>query len=313
MSAMDHRQFVSSLALSDRLRLTERSNWRGLRHLAGHWALIGICGTGVALGVPGWPFLMLPLGVALVFLFTLQHETTHLTPFRWEWLNRWVGAICGVILLLPPTWFRLFHLAHHRHTQDPHHDPELAAPKPETPSAYAWHLTGIPVWHGQIRTLLRNAAGRNTDAFVPPRRRAAIQHEAQAMLALYAALAGASLWTGSAMLLWLWVIPMLLGQPFLRLYLLAEHGRCPQVADMLSNSRTTLTNRAVRFIAWNMPFHAEHHAWPTVPFHRLPALHDLARPYLTQTTRGYATFHRDYLRDLRGDDKEDGAPIRIRT
>ena len=62
----------------------------------------------------------------------------------------------------------------------------------------------------------------------------------------------------------------LLGQPFLRAYLLAEHARCPHVANMLENTRTTFTTALVRLIAWNMPFHAEHHAYPAVPFHKLP-------------------------------------------
>ena len=29
-------------------------------------------------------------------------------------------------------------------------------------------------------------------------------------------------------LLWLWIVPLILGFPVLRLYLLAEHGRCPR-------------------------------------------------------------------------------------
>ncbi|WP_246694633.1 fatty acid desaturase, partial [Mesorhizobium sp. M2D.F.Ca.ET.147.01.1.1] len=69
--------------------------------------------------------------------------------------------------------------------------------------------------------------------------------------------------------------PALLGQPFLRLYLMAEHGRCPLVANMLENTRTTLTNWFVHKLAWNMPYHAEHHAYPGVPFHQLPEFHRL--------------------------------------
>lgn len=90
-------------------------------------------------------------------------------------------------------------------------------------------------------------------------------------------------------------MPCLLGQPALRLYLLAEHGDCPQVADMLQNTRTTFTARAVRALAWNMPYHAEHHLAPQVPFHRLPALHALIRDRLRVTAPGYAAFTRDYL------------------
>ncbi len=99
--------------------------------------------------------------------------------------------------------------------------------------------------------------------------------------------------------LWLWLIPALLGQPFLRLYLLAEHGRCPPVADMLANSRTTFTNRIVRFVAWNMPYHTEHHAFPNVPFHKLSELHRDLRPHLKSTSDGYGAFARDYSSTLK--------------
>ena len=88
---------------------------------------------------------------------------------------------------------------------------------------------------------------------------------------------------------------MLLGFPFLRLYLLAEHGRCPSVANMFENTRTTMTTRAVRLLAWNMPYHAEHHAWPAVPFHKLPEVHDLAAAHLKRVSPGYGAFLREYL------------------
>ena len=97
------------------------------------------------------------------------------------------------------------------------------------------------------------------------------------------------------LLFWVWILPALLGQPFLRLYLLAEHGDCPRVANMLENTRTTFTTALVRFLAWNMPYHAEHHVFPAVPFHRLPELHRLLRDHLRVTADGYVTFTRQYL------------------
>ena len=98
--------------------------------------------------------------------------------------------------------------------------------------------------------------------------------------------------------MWLWVLPVLIGQPFLRAYLLAEHTLCPHVANMLENTRTTFTTAAVRFIAWNMPFHAEHHAYPAVPFHQLPRFHGLIAAHLRQTERGYIRFHRRFADSL---------------
>lgn len=298
MSATDHRNFLSSLGAERLAALAERSDAAGLGHLAGHLAAIGVTGTAIALGPPGW-WLALPVhGVLLTFLFCLEHEATHGTPFASRWLNTAAGHACGLVLGLPFGWFRLFHMAHHRWTNDPGRDPELlAGGHPRTRAAWAWHVSGLPYWAAMARVLVANAAGRGTEPFVPDRARPRLMREARAMLAVYAALL-ASLWWSSAAL-WLWLLPMILGQPVLRLYLLAEHGRCPQVADMLANTRTTFTTRAVRFLAWNMPYHTEHHVLPNVPFHRLPEAHRLMAAQLKVTAPGYTAFTRDYLAGLR--------------
>ena len=104
----------------------------------------------------------------------------------------------------------------------------------------------------------------------------------------------------SDLLFWIWVLPLLLGMPFLRLYLLAEHGRCAFVANLFENARTTYTNRIVRFLAWNMPYHVEHHAIPNVPFHNLPALHQEMLGHHKVISDGYAAFTKEYVQDLRG-------------
>ena len=146
-------------------------------------------------------------------------------------------------------------------------------------------------------TLWQNAFGTLGAPYLPPRRHAAIRREARIILALYALAAGSLVF--SPILFWLWRLPVLIGQPVLRLYLLAEHGLCPPVADMFENTRTTFTGAAIRFVAWNMPYHCEHHAYPSVPFHQLPALHRLTRPHLKSTSPGYAAFTRRYWRRLR--------------
>jgi hypothetical protein len=63
--------------------------------------------------------------------------------------------------------------------------------------------------------------------------------------------------------------PWVLGQAFLRPYLLAEHTACATTRDCLENTRTTLTMALVRLFAWNMPYHAEHHAYPACAVSRL--------------------------------------------
>ena len=95
-----------------------------------------------------------------------------------------------------------------------------------------------------------------------------------------------------------WVIPQLLGQPFLRGYLLAEHTGCTLDRNGLTNTRTTLTNRIVRLLMWDMPFHAEHHLYPSIPFHRLEDAHGLLREKLRFVQPGYARFNAGYVREL---------------
>jgi fatty acid desaturase len=290
---MDHKAFLASVPAELRERMVERSDGPGLRHLAGHLGAILAAGGLIAAGVPGW-WLLLPVqGVLIIFLFTLEHEATHRTPFRTVWLNDWAGRLAGFLLLLPFEWFRAFHLAHHRWTNLPGKDPELAGPKPATRRAWVWHVSGLPYWWSEIRLLAALVRGRVTDGFVAEGARARVVAEARWMAAGYG-LAGLSLlWTD--VLLWVWLVPVLMGQPVLRLYLLAEHGDCPEVANMFENTRTTFTTRAMRWLAWNMPYHVEHHVWPTVPFHRLPEVHGMMKDELRVTAEGYAAFTKDYL------------------
>ncbi|NBE08662.1 fatty acid desaturase [Paragemmobacter ruber] len=290
---MDHKTWLAALPAEAKAQLSARSDAAGLRHLALHLGAILALGGIIAAGVLGW-WLLLPVqGVLIVFLFTLEHEATHQTPFARIWLNEAAGHLCGFLLVLPFLWFRYFHLAHHRWTNIEGRDPELDGAKPETRAAWLWHVSGLPYWMSQARLVIGLALGRVRAPYLPEGALPRITREARVLLAGYALVLLSFFWT--TLLLWIWVIPALLGQPFLRLYLLAEHGDCPRVADMFLNTRTTFTNRIVRFVAWNMPYHVEHHVAPTVPFHHLPALHALMRDRLAVTAEGYRAFTRDYL------------------
>jgi fatty acid desaturase len=292
---MDHRAIIASLTIEQRNRLTAKSDRAGLVQLAVHWGLIILIGSAIALRVPFWWALLLPQGILIVFQFTLLHEAVHLTPFRSAWLNELAARVSSFLLVLPSDWFRYFHFAHHRFTQDRENDPELSTPKPETVLQYIAHVSGIPVWWGAVKGLFINAADRNRAAYIPPRGFVKVKNEARVMIGLYALVAGVSVYLQSTLLLWTWVLPALIGQPFLRLYLLAEHGRCPFVANMLENTRTTRTNWLVRKLAWNMPYHAEHHSYPGVPFHRLPEFHALIERHLKEVEEGYVRFNAKYI------------------
>ena len=172
-------------------------------------------------------------------------------------------------------------------------DPELEGGQPETVRQWLWHVSGVPYWRSEVRLLGRLMLGRGMADYVPPGARGRVVREARWMGLGYGVAALSLL--ASPALVWLWLVPVLLGQPVLRLYLLAEHGDCPRVANMFENTRTTFTTALVRVLAWNMPYHVEHHVMPAVPFHRLPELHVLMRQELQVTADGYAAFTRAYL------------------
>jgi len=289
-----HKDAIAALSAEELTALKRLADLPGLFHLAGHVALLVITGCLVLL-TPNWPMwiaAMLLHGIILIFLFTLEHEAIHGTAFRTAWINSVVSEFAGFLLLLPPRSFRFFHFAHHRFTQDLALDPELSSPRPKGWRQYLWLLTGLNYWKYAVTGLINGALGRNFGSFVPSGGRAKVINEARAHLLAIAILALLALYFGWTWPLELWVIPALLGQPFLRVFLLAEHAGCPMVSDMLQNSRTTYANRLVRFLTWNMPNHAAHHALPVVPFHRLPALTAKLEPRLKSVARGYAEAHR---------------------
>jgi fatty acid desaturase len=49
---------------------------------------------------------------------------------------------------------------------------------------------------------------------------------------------------------------------------------------------------------WNMPYHAEHHLFPSIPFHQLPAVHLKIRDRLKHVAPGYIATNRAILRSL---------------
>ncbi|MEX0340345.1 MAG: fatty acid desaturase [Arenibacterium sp.] len=302
---MDHKTYLQAMSPDRRAALTAKSNAAGVRHLALHLGVILLLGGLIALRVPFWPLLMLPQGVALVFLFTLQHETTHKTPFASETLNEWIGWFCGLVIAQPFLWFRYFHLKHHRYTNIAGQDPELdGLPKPNDWPALVRHLSTVDYWIGKIQVLCLMSLGRISADYLPERVHPRLRREAQGMLLIYIAAFLFTLFVSTA-LVWIWLVPLILGFPILRLYLLAEHGRCPQVADMFLNTRTTYTTSIVRFLAWNMPYHIEHHVFPQVPFHLLPRFHEEIRPHLGVTSDGYGAFAVEYVAGFESPARED--------
>ena len=276
-------------------RLTQRTDARGLLQLGAHLAMLLFAGIGLHLTRDSTLLIFtLPFYSALlIFLFAPLHETLHFTVFKTRWLNNLVAAVIGFLLLLPFQNFRAFHYAHHRHTQNPELDPELLDTKPLLRRHYWFYLTGLPTWWQSLGSIWRHAAEVVDESHIEERHYKTIINEARIHLAGYALLLLFSVLWSSGALWWYWILPALVGQPMLRLYLLAEHSGCDFSDNMLENSRTTYTTPWLNFLAWNMPYHAEHHYLASVPFHALPALHAYTGQHVKHKGDGYYRVNRD--------------------
>ncbi len=277
------------LPRGDLYALMARSDRPALLRTVWHFGALTITGSLL------WRFRstpwVLPLlvahGYVLAFVFCALHETAHRTAFRTRWLNAVVGTLAGLLTVWPYRNYRVYHWEHHRYTQEPERDPELFFPKPASRPAYLFVLTGVPNALRRVGDILRLAAGRADRPWMAPAEQRPLMVEARVYLGVYVALAIASVLAGSWIALLVWIAPWVIGQVFLRPYLLAEHTGCASTRDCLENTRTTLTLALVRLFAWNMPYHAEHHAYPAVPFHALPRLHERVRGRIENLEPGY--------------------------
>ncbi|PIS99944.1 fatty acid desaturase [Bradyrhizobium nitroreducens] len=287
--------------------LSVRSDLRGAGQSLGHYAMIALVGALIWMVSSTWGVLWaLPLmmvqGYVVAFLFMAVHETAHKTAFKSRGLNLAVGNLSAFIIGLPYEYYCLFHWDHHRYTQDPDKDPELiVGVKPTSDTQLAIAYSGLLQVAGRLRLMLGHAiTGKVVVPWIPEGKRAVIVREARAYVALYALLLALSLWFSSALLLWVWIVPLVIGQFFLRPYLYAEHTGCERTRSAFENTRTTYTAAIVKWFAWNMPYHVEHHAYPSIPFHALPKLNAIVdgeivhrgRGYIRTTRETWAWFHR---------------------
>jgi fatty acid desaturase len=286
--------------------LSIRSDREGLLQLATHLAALIVTGSLIAVTEGTW-WMVLPFmahGAILNSLYAGQHEMSHRTAFRSRWLNDWVGEAIGFLMILPAKWDKKFHFAHHRHTMDPKKDPELLAYGIFDLAAWRLSLVGLPFGWGQAKAMVAVARGIFPDYvwWLSEAERPGMIREARWHLAGYAAVIVLSLWFRTWVALEYWIAPLLVMKCFYQLQNMGEHTGLSYDPDTLRCTRTLKGPALMRRLVWNMSYHAAHHTYPSVPFHRLPELDHEIRTKTDAseaTTRGYLQAQFDIVRTLR--------------
>jgi fatty acid desaturase len=294
-------------------QLQKRSDAKGCARLAWHLAAIAISAyvyaAALAHGRGLAALAALAYGFTLVTMFAAMHECVHRTAFATRALNDGVAWFAGLLSFYNSTFYRPYHAWHHRFTQIPGKDPELDDDKPESIGGYLFELSGVTWWIGKLKTYATIASGKTSAyPFLNDQTARAVVRSVRLQLAAYALLALTSVALGQPYFVSFWLLPVAVGQPLLRAILLAEHTGCSQDDDASTNTRTTLTLWPVRLLMWEMPYHAEHHRYPALPFFSLARAHVMLGPQFTHVARhGYSGFHAGLLRALARGSAQRGA------
>jgi fatty acid desaturase len=205
------------------------------------------------------------------------HECGHGTAFKTQWMNEIVYQIASFMVLRPATPSYYSHVWHHTDTFIVGLDPEIIA----RPPLWRIILANLMRIHGGIldqKRMLMHCFGKlNQDekAYIPESKYRKTFWEARihALIIL-----GVIIWCISiesilpAMFIGL---PTFYGTFMYILYAMTQHvGLNENVLDHRLNTRTVYMNVINRFLYWNMNYHIEHHMFPMVPYHALPALHE---------------------------------------
>lgn len=219
--------------------------------------------------LPWWGILLAAYTVgatASLALWVLLHETTHDLVFTRPVLNRWLGIVVGLPLVVPTaTGFRTCHLLHHRYFGDPVWDGEIASPWEARAVGHCPVRKALWLLLQPVMQLLRPSRMPGLDLY---------DRWFFANLVVQAAFNVAVV----LVLGWAALTYLLLGN----LFALGLHpfgARWIQEHFLHDPDQLTYSYYgAANYLAFNAGFHSEHHDFPRVAWVHLPRLHRMLAP-----------------------------------
>jgi fatty acid desaturase len=212
-------------------------------------------------------------------LTVLQHDCGHGSAYANARANLWVGRFLAWFIFMPFTTFTMAHRRHHNFLGDPAHDPD------------EWFYAGGPaVLFLREALFLPYFTWISLIRYGPAVRRVVLLELAGTTLMWMLVVAAIVYGEKTHLLIWGVVVPMALLamviNPISRgyeHYPMTELKRGDGRRDDLRFNTVTVTSKILGVMWANITYHVEHHLYPRVPCHRLPALHALmrGRDYIT--------------------------------
>ena len=216
-------------------------------------------------------------------------------------MNSTAAFLSGIAHIYPSTMIRELHFTHHRYTHIPGKDPEISlGNKPITsivsslPFYLSW-ISGLPLFMFKnfmviCGTLeMPEPIRKNAFPFVRPEVRLKLFVNSLIVVGVQVAIVIAAIHVNPGF--WGLLVGQVIGHCFLASYTAAEHNGLPHEGNILERTRSIKAPKFVNFIMWNMPYHAEHHAYPAVPFYSLPELHEVLNDEIIHKDKSHPEFH----------------------
>ncbi len=227
------------------------------------------------------------------------HESSHGTAFKTDWLNNALYEIASFMVLRESTIWRWSHTRHHSDTIIVGRDPEIAVPRPTHLDKVILNFFNVGAFQKYWREVWMHCTGRFTPeelTFLPEFAHAGVILRARIYIAIYAAVIGLALYTGSILPLMFIGLPTFYGAWLMVVYGYTQHaGLAENVLDHRLNCRTVYMNGLNRYLYWNMNYHVEHHMFPLVPYHALPQLHALIKADTPTPYNGLLEAYREII------------------
>lgn len=226
------------------------------------WAIIAFAAYGVLYCSPG---------------DSRWHECGHGTAFKTPWMNEVVYQIASVMSLRPATPWRWSHSRHHTDTIIVGRDPEIIAPRPPIWRLILMDFFRLYIGPRDIKRMIMHCFGiihPVEKEYIPTSEHRKTCWESRAYVLIFATVIAFCLYTHSILPAMFIGLPAFYGAFLVLIFGMTQHlGLKEDVLDHRLNSRTIYMNPVFRFLYWNMNYHTEHHMFPMVPYHALPALH----------------------------------------
>jgi fatty acid desaturase len=263
-----------------------------------------IIGTGLAGALTWGTWWCVPAFLAYGVLYgsssdSRWHECGHGTAFKTSWMNEVVYRIASFMVLREPGMWRWSHARHHTDTIIVGRDPEIAVPRPPNLLALCAQFFGLVSGPRELRRIVRHCFGRmrpEEKDYVPASECPKVFRTARVFALIFAATIGLAIASRSLLPLLLVGLPSFYGAWLMQVFGLTQHaGLAEDVLDHRLNCRTVYTNRVFRYLYWNMNYHVEHHMYPLVPYHALPALHEALKADMPPAYPGLWAAYREII------------------